>query len=133
MSVYQSQLSVTSFLLLQAGAFTFGENEKKMKPHFVFIQLFFVLLISNSECDERAKRDEFIRTKIISGSGALSSSKPDEEPFLLKSDSELLHFQLDPPFVYVGGVNVLYQLRSGDLQVVHSGGSAIKLFFSLSL
>jgi hypothetical protein len=40
-----------------------------------------------------------------------------------------LHFQLDPPFVYVGGVNVLYQLRSGDLQVVHSGASAIKLVF----
>ena len=96
-----------------------------MKPppqHFVFITILFVLFISNTQCDDlvRSRRDTFIRTKISSGSGSISSSRPDEEPFLLRSDSELLHFELAPPYVYVGGVNVLYQLRSEDLGVVHS-------------
>ena len=91
------------------------------KPQLtLFIHSLFVLLISNSRCDERVKREDLIRTKVISGSGSPSSSRPDEEPFLLRSDSELLRFELDPPFVYVGGVNVLYQLQSRDLSVVHS-------------
>lgn len=97
------------------------ENASKMTTlQIVFITFLIVLLISNSKCDGRTKRDDYIRTKIISGSGSVSSSRPDEEPFLLRSDSELLHFELDQPHVYVGGVNVLYQLRSGDLGVVHS-------------